>query len=46
MEGIYLIHTRELFTLNKNIYKIGRSHNIENRMKNYPQGSKIIFLYN
>ena len=42
-EGIYLLHTRELYTLNLNIYKIGRSHTLDNRMKQYPNGSKIIF---
>ena len=45
MEGVYLIHTRELFTLNLEIYKIGRSYNIDTRIKNYPQGSKTIVLF-
>jgi len=42
MEGLYLIHTREFISINKEIYKIGRSSNIENRVRNYPNGSKIL----
>jgi len=42
MEGLYLIHTREFISTNKEIYKIGRSSNIENRIRNYPNGSKIL----
>ena len=42
MEGLYLIHTREFISTNKEIYKIGRSSNIENRVRNYPNGSKIL----
>ena len=31
-EGIYLIHTREFYNNNKPIFKIGRSHKLENRI--------------
>jgi len=44
MEGIYLIHTREMITTNKSIYKIGRSHNIINRINQYPRGSNVLFI--
>lgn len=44
MEHIYLIHEREFITTNKNIYKIGRSTNISNRMMNYPKGSNILLI--
>ena len=43
-EGIYLIQIREFITTNKNIYKIGRSHNIHNRMSQYPKESNIIII--
>jgi hypothetical protein len=42
MEGLYLIHTREFISTNKEIYKIGRSSNIENRVRNYPNGSNLL----
>ena len=45
MEGIYLIHPRELIKLNKEIYKIGRSFDLDTRVKTYPRGSQIIFLF-
>ena len=45
-EGIYLIHTREFYNNNKPIFKIGRSHTLENRIKYYPKGSKIICMIN
>ena len=44
MEGIYLIHTREFIKSNKNIYKIGRSNNIECRIRTYPKGSNVLFI--
>jgi len=43
MEGIYLIHTREFFRLKEPIYKIGRSYAINNRIKQYPNGSQVLF---
>lgn len=42
MEGIYLIQTREFVRLKENTYKIGRSHNLKNRVKNYPKNSSVI----
>jgi hypothetical protein len=45
-EGVYMMHTRELHTLQLEIYKIGRSHILDNRMKQYPKGSKIICMIN
>lgn len=45
-EGVYLVHTRELRTLKENIYKIGRSHNLDNRVKQYPKKTIIILMIN
>lgn len=42
-EGIYIIYMREFILKNKNIYKIGRSNDIENKLRNYPKGSRIMF---
>ena len=44
MEGIYLMHVREFISTNKNIYKIGRSHDIDNRVRQYPKGSRIEYI--
>jgi flagellar biosynthesis GTPase FlhF len=44
MEGIYLIHTREFFNHNEKIYKLGRSHHLSKRIKQYPNGSNIICI--
>jgi hypothetical protein len=43
-EGIYLIHTREFISTNVPIYKIGRSNYLDNRVKQYPNGSKILLM--
>jgi hypothetical protein len=45
-EGIYLIHTREFRSLNEIIYKIGRSYDLDVRIRQYPKKSKIIFAIN
>ena len=42
MEGIYLMHTRECLNANLLIYKLGRSHTLDKRIKQYPNGSSII----
>ena len=42
MEGVYLMHTRECVNAKLLIYKIGRSHNLGNRIKQYPNGSNVI----
>jgi len=42
MEGVYIMHTRECLNANLPIYKIGRSHNLGKRIKQYPSGSNII----
>ena len=41
---IYIIHTREFISLDKDIYKIGRTKNINQRFDNYPKGSVLLFL--
>jgi hypothetical protein len=43
MEGVYIMHTRECININLPIYKFGRSHNLDKRVKQYPTGSKIMF---
>jgi len=43
MEGIYLIHVREFAKSKEPIYKLGRSNNLENRVRNYPNGSIVLF---
>ena len=44
MEGAYLIHTRECFRLKEEIYKIGRSHDLDTCVRQYAKGSKILCL--
>ena len=44
MEGAYLIQTRECFRLKEEIYKIGRSHDLDNCVRQYAKGSKILCL--
>ena len=43
-EYIYIIHCAQY--INTNIYKIGRTTSIINRMKDYPIGSKLILTIN
>ena len=43
MEGIYFIHTRELLSLKEPIYKLGRSNNLDCRVRNYPKRSNVLF---
>lgn len=43
-EGVYLLHIREFNNTNKPIYKLGRSNHLENRVKQYPNGSKIMLM--
>ena len=45
-KGCYLLRTREFKNSNENIYKIGRSANLNNRIKNYPNNSEIILKIN
>jgi uncharacterized C2H2 Zn-finger protein len=40
-EYIYIIHPAQC--INMNIYKIGRTKNIINRVKQYPKGSELLF---
>ena len=42
MEGLYLIHTREFISTNKEIFKIGRNNNIKNILNYYPKGSSLL----
>ena len=43
-EGIYLIQEREFIKTCENIYKIGRSHNLDERIKQYPKQSKLFLI--
>ena len=40
-EGIYLLKTREFVNSNQEIYKIGRSNNLSQRILNYPNKSVL-----
>ncbi len=42
---IYMIQEREFIKTNENIYKIGKSKNIVNRMPAYPKHSKIFLIF-
>jgi len=43
MEGLYLIWTKEYIDLKKNVYKIGRTENLEQLYQTYKPGHKILF---
>ena len=43
-EGVYLMHTREFIKSHEPIYKIGRSNILDNRVKQYPNGSNILLM--
>ena len=40
--SVYLLIEREFLTLKKNVFKIGRSENVINRAKQYPNGSRLL----
>ena len=42
--SIYLLKLREFISTNENVYKIGRSRKIMNRLNQYPRGSEILFV--
>jgi hypothetical protein len=42
-EQIYIVHERTFVELNANIYKIGKTKNIKNRLNGYSKGSKLLF---
>ena len=44
VRNIKVIQTRECFRLKEEIYKIGRSHDIDTRVRQYAKGSKILCL--
>ncbi len=43
-EYIYIIHERTFVKTNANIYKIGKTKNIKNRLSGYSKGSKLLFI--
>lgn len=40
----YIVHEREDYIRQIDVYKIGRSGNIFSRMKGYPKGSMLVFM--
>ncbi len=42
-EQIYIMHERTFVELDVNIYKIGKTKNIKNRLNGYSKGSKLLF---
>lgn len=42
---LYLIKEREFIKTNENIYKIGKTKNIKNRMPSYPKDSRVYVIY-
>ncbi len=42
-ECIYIIHSAQ--HINTNIYKVGRTKNITNRLKQYPKGSELLYMF-
>jgi hypothetical protein len=42
-QKIYIMHERTFMLTNTNIYKIGKTKNIKNRLKGYAKGSDLIY---
>lgn len=42
---LYLIKEREFIKTKENIYKIGKTTNIKNRMPSYPKDSRVYVIY-
>ena len=43
-QSVYLLIEREFLILEKNVFKIGRSENVSNRAKQYPNGSQLLIV--
>lgn len=43
-QSVYLLIEREFLALEKNVFKIGRSENVSNRAKQYPNGSQLLVV--
>jgi len=43
-QSVYLLIEREFLVLEINIFKIGRSENVSNRVKQYPNGSQLLIV--
>ena len=41
---VYLLITREFYNARQNVYKIGRTKNIQSRFKTYPNGSVTLIV--
>lgn len=44
MGYIYVIYTREFLKHQEPVYKVGKTENIVARLKQYPRGSKLLFV--
>ena len=43
-QSVYLLIEREFLMLKENVFKIGRSENVSNRAKQYPNGSQLLVV--
>lgn len=43
LTGRVIVHERTFVELNANIYKVGKTKNIKNRLNGYAKGSKLLF---
>jgi hypothetical protein len=43
-EGIYLIQEREFIKTEEEVYTLGRSHNLQERIKQYPKESNLLLI--
>ena len=43
-QSVYLLIEREFLITKKNVFKIGRSQNVSNRTKQYPNGSQLLVV--
>ena len=43
-QSVYLLIEREFLILKENVFKIGRSENVSNRAKQYPNGSQLLIV--
>tara|TARA_B100001758_G_C18331618_1_gene569133 strand:- start:93 stop:602 length:510 start_codon:yes stop_codon:yes gene_type:complete len=39
---LYILRTRESVRLDESVYKIGKTYDMEQRLKNYPKGSELL----
>lgn len=44
IECNYLVHEREDYIRSINVYKLGKSGDVFDRLQGYPKGSKLVFM--